>query len=196
MDPNSQSTNRHDDDVHEITRILCSLDKDVNHTEALIPLVYNQLRRIAGNRLANEPSAQTLQATALVHEAYLRLTKSGDPVWKNRRHFFGAATEAMRRILIENARRKKSLKRGGDYIRDYSSLEEMSVEPATREILDLDEALSELEELDPQAAELVKLRYFAGLTMIQIASILEVTERTARNTWVFAQAWLYRKLME
>lgn len=185
-----------DDDLHEITRVLGSLEKGEDHTKALIPLVYNQLRYIAMNRLAHEPSGQTLQATALVHETYLRLTKSDGAVWHNRRHFFGAATEAMRRILIENARRKQAAKRGGGLIRAEADVEGLSIGPTSVEILDLDEALSELEELDPNAAELVKLRYFAGLTTVQIADVLDVSERTVRNIWVFAQAWLYRKLKE
>lgn len=183
-----------DDGFSEITRILSSLEKGENHTEALIPLVYNQLRRIAVNRLSGEPSGQTLQATALVHETYLRLIKTEGAVWENRRHFFGAATEAMRRILIENARSKKSLKRGGSVNKCDTDPDNLCANPVPVDILDLDEALTELEKLDPQAAELVQLRYFVGLTMKQISGILEISERMAANIWAFAQAWLYRRL--
>lgn len=180
--------------LHEVTRILQSLEQDGKHTDALIPLVYDELRQLAASRLGRERPGQTLQATALVHEAYLRLLNPNSCTWQNRRHFFGAAAEAMRRILIENARRKNAQKRGGNPIRVDTPLEHLSINPPAVDILDLNEALKELELHDSEAAELVKLRHFAGLSMRQIAVILDISPRMADNIWAFAKAWLYQRL--
>ena len=177
---------------NEITRILQELnDGDPRTTEALIPLVYNELRHLAAYRLAQDHNAQTLQATALVHEAYLRLLTPEEQNWSNRRHFFSAAAEAMRRILIENARRKRAVKRGGDLKRSDIDVDDIPHNPTSVDILDLNEAVQDLEQIDPGAAELVKLRYFAGLTMKQVAEVLGVKRRAAENIWAFAKAWFF-----
>ena len=181
--------------AHNVTMILQALNTGTsNRSEDLIPLVYDELRRLAAYQMSQEKPGQTLQATALVHEAYLRLLKSESQSWKDRRHFFGAAAEAMRRILIDNARRKASLKRGGDFERTNLDLAEIPLADQSVDTLDLNTALEELEKADPSAAELVKLRYFAGLTMEQIAEILEVKPRTARTIWAFGKAWLFQRL--
>jgi RNA polymerase sigma factor (TIGR02999 family) len=150
---------------------------------------------LAAGKLAHEKPGQTLQATALVHEAYLRLVEEDEPQqWDSRRHFFAAATEAMRRILVENARRKGSLKHGGDHQRhDMNSLDIAATE-RPEELLAVDEALGQLEQTDVTAAQLVKLRYFSGLTISQAAEVLGVSTRTADRLWVYARAWLFRKI--
>lgn len=155
----------------------------------LLPLVYDELRKLAAARLANEAAGQTLQPTALVHEAYLRLV--GDEVWDGRGHFFAAAAEAMRRILVDNARRKKALKRGGEGRR-----EPLTDLPAhdDDEVIELDGLVDRLAEVDPQAGELVKLRYFAGLTMKECATAMDVPLRSAERTWTYARAWLRREV--
>ncbi|HSH09460.1 MAG TPA: sigma-70 family RNA polymerase sigma factor [Oceanipulchritudo sp.] len=193
MVPSQHQSYPDDNSPNEITRILQSAKAGSNQTDALIPLVYDELHRIAACRLAAESPGQTLQATALVHEAYLRLL-SPKSTWHSRRHFFGAAAEAMRRILIETARRKGAQKRGGDQKRDFVEIEHIPENEPEVDVLDLNEALQELEQQDPEAAELVKLRYFAGLTMRQIALAMEISPRTAGNIWAFAKAWLYRRL--
>lgn len=180
---------------HEVTRVLQALNKgDPRSTDALIPLVYNELRHLAAHRLARDRAAQTLQATALVHEAYLRLLSPDEQNWNNRRHFFSAAAEAMRRIMIESARRKRAVKRGGDLQRTDIDVDEIPISPTPVDLLGLNEAIQELDKVDHGAAELVKLRYFAGLTMKQIAEVLGVSLRTAENIWTFARAWLYDEL--
>lgn len=180
---------------HEVTRILQALDPDdPKSTDVLIPLIYNELRSLAARRLSRERTAQTLQATALVHEVYLRLLVPGDQNWANRRHFFSAAAEAMRRIMIENARRKRAIKRGGEMQRSEIDVDAIPFSPTSVDILDLNEAIQDLDRIDHAAAELVKLRYFAGLTMAQIAEILGVSLRTAENIWAFGKAWLYEEL--
>jgi len=162
----------------------------------LLPLVYDELRRLAAWRLAHEKPGQTLQATALVHEAYLRLVGKEDLPWNGRRHFFGAAAEAMRRILVENARRKKRLKHGGGLDRvDIDPIEIPSPMP-DEDLLAMDEALDRLAEVDPRAAEVVKLCFFVGLTQVQAASQLEVSVATVERTWSFARAWLFRELQK
>ena len=182
---------------HEITRILRAVQEGKQKcTDDLIPLVYDELRHLAAYRMAKEKPGQTLQPTALVHEAYLKLIEPTGETWANRRHFFAAAAEAMRRILIENARRKSTLKRGGNLKRVEIDPDEMPCTPPGINFIDLDAALEELAEAYPECAEPVKLRYFAGLTLEQIASILDVSLRTAENRWVFAKAWLYRRLNE
>jgi RNA polymerase sigma factor (TIGR02999 family) len=161
----------------------------------LLPLVYAELRTLAAARLAAEPAGQTLQPTALVHEAYLRLVGGGvGPAWNGRGHFFAAAAEAMRRILINRARDKGRLKRGGSRKRvDLDGLSDAAI-AAPEELLDLDEALDRLNAAFPQCAELVKLRFFAGLTMDEAAASLGVRRRTADRQWAFARAWLFDAL--
>jgi len=179
----------------EVTEILADLQSGRKEAAAeLLPLVYDELRRLAAWRLTNEQPGQTLQATALVHEAYIRLVGKDDPLWNGRRHFFGAAAEAMRRILVENARRKSCLKRGGQMER--VDLEELDL-PAPLpddELLAMDEALDKLATTDPRAAELVKLCFFAGLTQQQAARELGVSITTVERTWAFARAWLFREM--
>jgi RNA polymerase sigma factor (TIGR02999 family) len=161
----------------------------------LLPLVYDELRKLAVARLADEKPGQTLQATALVHEAYLRLVASEKPPgWNGRGHFFAAAAEAMRRILVDHARKRRRLKRGGDRERlDLDALQ-LCLPQAADELLALDEALAELALMHPEKAELVKLRYFAGLTVAQAAQALGVSTSTADRHWTYARAWLYRRI--
>lgn len=160
----------------------------------ILPLVYDELRKVAANLLANEKPGQTLQATALVHEAYLRLANSEHSHWNSRGHFFAAAALAMRRILVENARRKGCLKRGGDVSREELDESNLIAPSAPEDLVVLDEALSQLAEVDPRAAELVNLRYFAGLTLARAAEILGIAPRTADFLWAYARAWLLRKV--
>ncbi len=158
----------------------------------LLPLVYEELRRLAAARMAREAAGQTLQPTALVHEAWLRLVGEGNRSWENRAHFFGAAAEAMRRILIENARRKSRLKRGGDQVRvDIAELELADTTPDDK-ILLIDEALEKLKAEDPEKARIVVLKFFGGLTNHEVAQSLGVTERTVERQWAFAKAWMFQ----
>jgi len=181
--------------MSEATQILELLERGNGRAaEELLPLVYDELRRLAAWHLANEQPGQTLQATALVHEAYIRLVGNEDPQWNGRRHFFGAAAEAMRRILVENARRKKRLKRGGDLERvDMDGLDLPAPMPDD-DLLALDEALNELAAVDPRASELVKLCFFVGLTQEQAARELGVSVSTVERTWAYARAWLFREM--
>jgi len=180
--------------VAEITQILEAVERGEAKAEELLPLVYEELRRVAAARLAQQRPGQTLQATALVHEAWLRVTSAGQPQWQGRRHFFGAAAEAMRRILVENARRKRRLRHGGELQRvDIAEVEIPSPMP-DEELLALDEALDKLAELKPRAAELVKLCFFTGLTQEQAAEQIGVSVATAERTWTFARAWLFREM--
>jgi RNA polymerase sigma factor (TIGR02999 family) len=164
--------------------------------EDLIPLVYEELHRLAAHQMANERPGHTLQATALVHEAYLRLVGSGPNEWKSRRHFFGAAAEAMRRILVESARRKLAVRRGGD--RQRVELRESALAFQTTvtdvDILAIHEALDDLAEVDAVAAELVKLRFFVGLTHAQAAELLDLSRSAADRAWIFARAWLFQHM--
>jgi RNA polymerase sigma factor (TIGR02999 family) len=161
----------------------------------LLPLVYDELRRLAARRLAHEAPGQTLQPTALVHEAYLRLVGSDDcQSWSNRRHFFAAAAEAMRRILVETARRKNADKRGAGFARRAITDVDVAAPETPDEVLALDEALTRLAAADPQAAELVRLRFFAGLPLPEVAQLLDVAPRTADRLWAYARAWLHREL--
>jgi RNA polymerase sigma factor (TIGR02999 family) len=184
--------------MSDVTRILAAIDRgDPHAAEQLLPLVYEELRKLAARKLAHEKPGQTLQATALVHEAYLRLV-GGDPAqpWEGRGHFFAAAAEAMRRILVENARRKGTHKRGGQARRlDLNQLEP-ACDDRAHDLLALDEALAELQRHDAQAAELVKLRYFAGLTHQEAAEVLGIGRRAADRLWALARAWLYQQLSE
>jgi RNA polymerase sigma factor (TIGR02999 family) len=182
---------------HELTRILRSVHEGRKEcTDELFPLVYDELRRIAVHRLAGEKPGQTLQPTALVHEAYLNLIQPADEDWKGRRHFFGAAAEAMRRIMIQSARRKQTLKRGGGQVRVESDPDQLAFEPLSVDLIDLNDALDELEAIDPESAELVKLKYFVGLTLDEVASVLGVSPRKVDRLWAFTKAWLYRRLNE
>jgi RNA polymerase sigma factor (TIGR02999 family) len=181
--------------MNEITRILSAIDAgDPHAAEQLLPLVYHELRQLAAQKLAREAPGQTLDATALVHEAYLRLVGcDAKRPWDNRGHFFAAAAEAMRRILIENARRKRSLKHGGD--RQRVELDEaFTLARSPIDVLALDEALERFAQQEPLKAELVKLRFFAGLTLPQIAKVLGISLATAERYWTYARVWLYAEL--
>jgi RNA polymerase sigma factor (TIGR02999 family) len=178
----------------DITRILTAIDKgDPDAAAELLPVVYDELRALATRRLVRETPGQTLQATALVHEAYLRLVGTSDGVcWDSRGHFFAAAAESMRRILIERARAKNREKRGGpDHRRVEAELAEIADESRSDELLALDEALGKLAQEDAQKAELVKLRYFAGLTLNEIAALMGISRATAHRYWSYARVWLY-----
>jgi RNA polymerase sigma factor (TIGR02999 family) len=180
----------------DVTQILSQIEQgDPNAAEQLLPLVYDELRKLAAAKMALEKPGQTLQATALVHDAYLRLV--GDDAakhWDSRRHFFAAAAEAMRRILVEAARRKKSLKRGGD--RDLEALSNIEIlAPETPgDLCEIDEALCRLKEVDLEAAELVNLRFFAGLTSKQAADTMKISPRTADRIWAYARTWLLKEI--
>jgi RNA polymerase sigma factor (TIGR02999 family) len=183
--------------MSEVTRILTAIEQgDPSGAAQLLPLVYDELRQLAAQRLAQERPGQTLDATGLVHEAYLRLVDAEQAQhWNSRGHFFAAAAEAMRRILIESARRRGRSRHGGQYQR-IDLDEALTVAPPgpSDELLALDEALDRLAALDPVAAKLVELRYFAGLTMPQAAETLGVALRTAERNWTFARTWLHREL--
>jgi RNA polymerase sigma factor (TIGR02999 family) len=181
----------------DFTEIMQAIDAgDSLAADRLLPLVYDELRKLAAVHLANEQPGQTLQPTALVHEAYLRLVGGADPdQWNSRGHFFGAAAVAIRRILIENARQKQSLKRGGGFLRRQLDDDVPPSLPEPQEdLLALDEALQKFAGVNPQAAELVQLLYFAGLTLPEAAQILGVSPRTAGRLWGFARAWLRREI--
>jgi RNA polymerase sigma factor (TIGR02999 family) len=183
--------------MSEVTRILSAIEQGAPHAaELLLPLVYEELRRLAAQRLAQEKPGQTLQATALVHEAYLRLVADGPAQpWNSRGHFFAAAAEAMRRILIEQARRKRRPKHGGD--RQRIDLDEAlaAVEPH-EDLLALDQALTQLASQEPVKADVVKLRYFAGLSLEEAAACLGISLATAKRYWAVARAWLFAVLSE
>ena len=182
--------------MSDVTRILSAIEQgDPNAASQLMPLVYDELRRLAAERLGHEKPGQTLQATALVHEAYLRLVDVEQAQrWNSRGHFFAAAAEAMRRILIENARRKHSQRRGGRHARCELRDDDRVEIPVGDELIDLDEALTKLASADPKAAELVKLRVFAGMTVEEVAQVQGVSARTVKRNWVYARAWLGRQL--
>ena len=184
-------------DRADVTRILDALGRGERRAAGdLLPLVYDELRRLAARRLARESPGQTLQPTALVHEAYLRLVGPADgKPWDGRGHFFAAAAEAMRRIVLDRARDRKRLKRGGGRRRDSLDLDSLVADDAPADdVIDLDAALGRLERADPRCAELVKLRLFAGLTLDEAASTLGVVRRTAERDWAFARAWLFKEL--
>lgn len=184
--------------MSEITKILNAGERGgPRAAEELLPLVYEELRRLAAARLAREKPGQTLQATALVHEAWLRLADSTRQTWESKAHFFGAAAEAMRRILIDRARRQHSQKRGGDLLRvelDAGALLAAPDDRSDEELLALDQALQQFEREDPARARLVKLRYFAGLSIREAADALGISVATAKRQWVYARSWLYGKL--
>ena len=182
--------------MNDVTRILSAIEHgDPRAAEQLLPLVYHELRKLAAQKLATEKPGQTLQATALVHEAYLRLVDVEQAQhWNSRGHFFAAAAEAMRQILVQNARRRSRVKHGGGRARvDVDDLE-IAAPERSEDLLALDEALSQLAAADPQAAELVKLRYFAGCTIPQAAEVLGVSPRSADFLWAYARTWLFQKL--
>lgn len=162
--------------------------------EVLLPQVYEELRRLAAYKMAQEPLGQTLQATALVHEAWLRLAAQDNQTYANRTHFFAVAAEAMRRILIDRARRRRAVRRGGQAQRVDTDALEVAAPVPDDELLALDEALERLAEQEPQKAELVKLRHFVGLTLVEAAEILGISEPTAKRYWAYARAWLFREL--
>jgi RNA polymerase sigma factor (TIGR02999 family) len=181
------------DFMNEVTRILSAIEAGDPHAAAdLLPFVYDELRQLAAVQMAREKPGQTLDATALVHEAYLRLV--GDQHFDNRRHFFAAAAEAMRRILLDRARRKKRLKHGGGRRRCELQEDHRIELPPDDRLLALDEALSQLAQAHPELAELVKLRYFAQLTVEQAAELLGLSPRTVKRNWVYASAWLRRAM--
>ena len=182
--------------MSEVTRILGAIEHGEQHAaEQLLPLVYEELRRLALEKMAHEKPGQTLQATALVHEAYVRLVDVEEAQrWNSRGHFYSAAAEAMRRILVENARRKKALRRGGD--RNRLDLDEPEAPRLSDDVLALDEALEKLALKDATKAELVKLRYFAGLTMQQSAQTLGISLATAQRWWSYARAWLHQEISQ
>jgi RNA polymerase sigma factor (TIGR02999 family) len=184
--------------MNNVTEIIAAIvDGDPQAAEQLLPLVYGELRALAARRLANEPPGQTLQPTALVHEAYMRLIGSNpDRRWEGRAHFFGAAAEAMRRILVENARRKQRLRHGGSRKRVDLDDSSLLVEPASDDVLAVNEALDGLKQVDSEASELVKLRYFGGLGAEEAGEVLGLSPRSTFRCWAFAKAWLYSRLHE
>jgi RNA polymerase sigma factor (TIGR02999 family) len=181
--------------MSDITQVLQAIKHgDGRASEELLPLVYHELRQLAAARMAREATGQTLQATALVHEAWLRMVGDGDKTWQNRAHFFGAASEAMRRILVENARRKSRLKRGGGQLRlDIDDLDLAGTTPDEKVLL-MDEALEQLQVEDPEKARIVVMKFFGGLTNQEVAKNLGVTERTVERQWAYAKAWLFQKI--
>ncbi|MEM7557717.1 MAG: ECF-type sigma factor [Planctomycetota bacterium] len=182
---------------NDVTVLLENLGEQPGIADELLPIVYHELRELAAKRLQQEKAGQTLQATALVHEAFVRLVDvEHQQHWQSRKHFFAAAAEAMRRILVENARRKKSLKRGGEFDRadlEVSLIAEDSVEV---DLLALDEALEALELHDAQAATIVKLKFFSNLTMAECAKALDLSQRSAERLWTYARTWLFEQLSE
>jgi RNA polymerase sigma factor (TIGR02999 family) len=180
--------------VSDVTRILDAMDQGkTGAAEELLPLVYEELRRLAAHKMANEAEGQTLQPTALVHEAWLRLVRNEKQKWNGRAHFFGAAAEAMRRILIENARRKAAARHGGGEARlDINQIEIATTAPDD-ELLAVSDALEKFTAHDSQMAELVKLRYFVGLTTEHAAEVLGISVRTAERWWSYSRAWLYQE---
>jgi len=179
----------------DVTRILNAIEQgDPRAADELLPVVYEELRLLAARKMSRERPGQTLQATALVHEAYIRLAGSQDQDWKGRTHFFAAAAEAMRRILIENARRKGRLKHGGGRDRVEMQTSDLAIEGPSDDVIALDEALTKLAQEDQVVADLVKMRYFAGLTLEQSAEILGIARRTADRYWAYARAWLHKEI--
>jgi RNA polymerase sigma factor (TIGR02999 family) len=182
--------------MSEVTRILSAIEHgDPQAAAQLLPLVYEELRRLAAQKLAREAPGQTLQATALVHEAYLRLVDT-DKVqhWNSRGHFFAAAAEAMRRILVDHARHKRARKRGGELVRQDLDAVEVALPEIPEDVVALDEALNKLAATDKTAADLVHLRFFAGLPLPEIAQLLGMSPRTADRLWAYARAWLHQEI--
>jgi RNA polymerase sigma factor (TIGR02999 family) len=184
--------------MDDITQMLRSVQEgEPCNASDLLPLVYSELRRLAEARMSHEPGTQTLQPTALVHEAFLRLVcDTKHDCWNSKAHFFGAAAEAMRRILVENARRKRRVKHGGQFQRVHCESEDLLLDGSDEQVLALDEALQQLEIEHPEKAVVVKLRYFAGMTNDEVAKSLGVSTATAQRYWQFAKAWLFAQLCE
>jgi RNA polymerase sigma factor (TIGR02999 family) len=191
--------------MSDVTRILLQIESgEPAAAEQLLPLVYNELRKLAAAKLAEEKPGQTLQATALVHEAYIRLVgqagkesvagHEASAIWDSRGHFFAAAAEAMRRILVENARRKHRLKHGGDFDRVEVEFAELPARMSGDDLIALDDALQKLHQEDPLKARLVTLRFFGGLTIVQASEVLKISRVTASRYWTFARAWLHREI--
>jgi RNA polymerase sigma factor (TIGR02999 family) len=182
--------------MSEVTRILSAIERgDPHAAEQLLPLVYDELRKLAAQRLAQEKPGQTLQATALVHDAYLRLVDTGTVQhWNSRGHFFAAAAEAMRRILVDTARRKRSRKHGGELVRQDLDALEIAIPEIPEDLVALDEALNKLAATDKAAAELVHLRFFAGLPLPEVAQLLGISQRTADRLWAYTRAWLHQEM--
>jgi RNA polymerase sigma factor (TIGR02999 family) len=180
----------------DVTQILTAIEQgDSSAVDQLLPLVYNELRRLASAKLAREKPGQTLQATALVHEVFLRLVGTEKPQqWNDRRHFFGAAAEAMRRILVESVRRKQRCKHGGDFCRREVELDGIAATVPDKDLLELSEAIDELSKHDPQSAELVKLRFFAGFSMEETARLVGLSRAAAHRHWIYARAWLFARV--
>ena len=179
----------------DVTRILSTIGEgDGRAGEELLPLVYDELRKLAGQRMAHEQPGQTLQPTALVHEAYLRLVGNGQVEWNSRGHFFAAAAEAMRRILVDRARRHRRVRHGGGRNRIPANLEEIAAEQESLDLVDLDDALRRLEKEDARISRIVMLRFFAGLSVEDTAKALAVSPTTVKRDWAFARAWLYDEI--
>ena len=178
--------------MSEVTQIIDAIGRgDVQASEQLLPMIYQELRQLASKMLAQEPAGQTLQATALVHEAYVRLVDSEEEQkWKHRGHFFAAAAEAMRRILVEKARRKQRVKHGGEHDRVELDDERLICSVPSEQIVALDEALERFDQEEPEKAQLVKLRFFAGLSIEEAAEVIGVSRATASRHWTYARAWL------
>lgn len=182
----------------DVTVLLNAIEQGQARTEDLLPMVYGELRRLAAGQMNQERAGQTLQATALVHEAFLRLVGNADATWQNRRHFFGAAAMAMQRILVEQARRKQRLKHGGEHQRvDLSNVDIIAdtFAPAD-DLIAIDEALQEFSLQEPDKAELVRLRYFAGLTEAEVVQAMGISRATASRWWTYAKAWLFARIRE
>lgn len=186
----------YDEVMSDVTKILSAIERgDENAVDQLLPLVYQELRKLAAMKLASEKPGQTLQPTMLVHEAYVRLVDVDQPQqWNGRGHFFGAAAEAMRRILVENARRKQSQKYGGDLRRVELDVADVAIENPSEDLMALDEALTRFEQQWPDKAKLVKLKYFTGLTILEASEVIGVSTATAERYWKFARAWLHSQL--
>lgn len=182
-------------EINDFTHVLNRMPWDASTTaEQSLPMIYEELRQMARRQMANEAAGHTLQPTALVHEAWLRLTASKQVSWQNRAHFFGAAAEAMRRILVDHIRRRQTLKRGADAPREPLQESTLVLQAPTEEILAVHESLDALAQEDPKAAELVKLRYFVGMNREEAAAALELTPRTADRLWAYARVWLRREI--
>jgi RNA polymerase sigma factor (TIGR02999 family) len=181
--------------MSDVTQILQAVERgDAKAADELLPLVYEELRKLAASKMANEAAGNTLQPTALVHEAWLRLVGDDNPKFAGRAHFFAAAAEAMRRILIDRARRKKALRHGGGQVRVDIQQMDLASPDSDDQLLAVNDALDKLAAQDPVEAELVKLRYFAGLTVEVAADLLDISPRTARNYWTHARTWLYHEI--
>ncbi len=181
--------------VNEITLMLRAAGDDERQAaENLLPLVYEELRRVAAHRMAGQPAGHTLQATALVHEAFLRLVGDAEQTWRNRRHFFAAASEAMRHILVDRARRKGAVRHGGNQVRLELEDVLLASHATDDQVVLVNEAVERLAAHDPAAAQLVKLRFFAGFTFPQAAELMEISERTAKRLWAYARAWLFDEI--